>query len=233
MTTNSYQTAAKNGSRMNLSRRFPWLMAPVLGAAALWLAGCDNIFIPKLRVLIDAISVPGGDKPTGKSYKLVARKSVVTSLAQVNVAVVSACVKAALNQQGMYEAPEKVAPDYFVEVIYGMDTATRVDPMTRESFLQLSARANTERLVDHGLGPEMWDVRAAMQGLTGRFETALPLLSTMAATYAGTDTHMEVPVHVPQNSPAVLAVRDAAVKELDAKRMIEPPGPVVPSATPR
>jgi len=208
---------------MNSPRQFRWLVTPVLAAAVLLLPGCDNIFVPKNRVLIDAISVPGGAKPEGKSYKLVARKSVVTSLAQVNVGVVSACVKAALNQQGMYEAPDKVAPDLFVEVIYGMDTATRIDPLSRESFLQLSARTNPERQVERGRGPEVWDVRAALQGLTGRFESALPLLSTMAATYAGTDTHVEIPVQVPQNSPAVLAVRDAAVKELDARKMLEPP----------
>jgi hypothetical protein len=93
--------------------------------------------------------------------------------------------------------------------------------MTRESYLQLSARSNPERQVERARGPEMWDVKAAIQGLQGRFETALPLLSAMAANYAGTDTRMEVPVHVPQNSPEVLAVREAAVKELDAKRLIE------------
>jgi hypothetical protein len=192
-----------------------------LSVLAFFVGGCGNILTPKVRVIIDAISVAGGDKPAGKSYKLVARKSVVSSLAQVNVSVVSACVKAALNQKGMFEAPEKVAPDYFVEVVYGTDTAARVDPMTRESYLQLSARSNPERQVERARGPEMWDVKAAIQGLQGRFETALPLLSAMAANYAGTDTRMEVPVHVPQNSPEVLAVREAAVKELDAKRLIE------------
>ncbi|MBI5771283.1 MAG: hypothetical protein HZA93_26145 [Verrucomicrobia bacterium] len=210
---------------MNRTRGLHFIVASVAGLLAFILGGCANVFTPKVKVLIDAISVAGGDKPAGKSYKLVARKSVVSSLAQVNIGVVSACVKAALNQKGMYEAPEKVAPDYFVEVIFGTDTAARIDPLTRESFLQLSARANPERLVERGRGPEIWDVRAALQGLQGRFETALPLLSTMAATYAGTDTHVEVPVHVQQNAPDVLAVRDAAVKELDAKKMIEPSAP--------
>jgi hypothetical protein len=155
----------------------------------------------------------------------VARKSVVTSLAQVDVRVVSACVKAALNQKGMSEAPEKVAPDYFIEVIYGMDSATRIDPGSRESFLQFSARANPDHIVDRGRGPEMWDVRAAVQGLTGRFESALPILSTMAANYAGKDTHVEVPVQVPRNSPDVVAVHDAAVKELEVKGMVESTSP--------
>jgi hypothetical protein len=123
----------------------------------------------------------------------------------------------------MFEAPEKVAPDFFIEVTYGMDTASRVDPMSRESFLQLSARANPDRLIDRARGPEVWDVRTSIQGLTGRFESAMPLLATMASTYAGTDTHVEVPVDVPQNSPVVASVRETAVKELDAKKMIEAP----------
>ena len=206
---------------MNMSRCIRWLACSALGVAAIALGGCENIFIPKVRVLVDAISVPGGTKPTGKSYKLVARKSVVVNQQQVNVGVVAACVKAALNLQGMFEAPEKVAPDFFVEVSYGMDAATRIDAMARESYLQLSARSNAERSVDRARGPEVWDVRTSIQGLTGRFESAMPLLATMAGTYAGTDTHVEVPVEVPQNSPVVGSVREAAIKELDEKRLTE------------
>jgi hypothetical protein len=195
-----------------------------LALAGAWLAfaGCKDIFVPKIKVLVDAISVPGGVKPNGKSYKLVARRSVVVNQQQVNVVVVSACVKAALNQVGLFEAPEKVAPDYFVEVTYGQDTASRIDPMSRESFLQLSARTNPDRNLDHGRGPEVWDVRTAIQGLSGRFENAMPMLATMAATYAGQDTHVEIPIDVPQNSPLVATVREAALRELDAKGMIEP-----------
>ena len=206
---------------MTTSRCLRPLALAALGAGLLALGGCKDLFVPKVRVLIDAISVPGGVKPAGKSYKLVARKSVVVNQQQVNVSVVSACVKAALNLQGMFEAPEKVAPDYFVEVTYGMDTASRIDPMSRESYLQLSARSNLEHSVDRARGPEVWDVRTAIQGLNGRFETAMPLLATMGASYAGTDSHVEVPIEVPQNSPVVASVREAAVRELDGKKTVD------------
>ena len=213
---------------MKSSRALRFTALAALGAALLVGGGCLDMFVPKIHVLVDAISVPGGVKPSGKSYKLVARRSVVVNQQQVNVSVVSLCLKAALNLQGMFEAPEKVAPDYFVEVTYGTDPAARTDPMGRESFLELSARANTDRAVDRAHGSEVWNVRTSIRGLTGRFEDAMPVLSTMAATYAGTDTHMEVPVDVPQNSPVVASVRDTANKEIIAH---EPgAGPSAPAA---
>jgi hypothetical protein len=185
-------------------------------SAALFAPGCANIFVAKHKVLVDAISAPGVEKPAGLSYRLVAKKTMV-SQAQAQVPVVKACIDAALSAQGMYEPPPTVAPDIFIEVGYGTDVAGRVDPASRETFLQLSARTNPERSPDRSTGPEIWDVRVAVLGVAGRLEAAMPLLCTVASNYMATDTHMETKIEIPQNSPTVGAVRENAIKTLEAK----------------
>ncbi|WP_414660719.1 hypothetical protein [Horticoccus sp. 23ND18S-11] len=200
---------------MNSSGRFLRLFAWAAGALVCT-AGCNNIFVAKHKVLVDAITAPGLEKPTGKSYRLLAKKSVV-SQTQVQIPVVKACVDAALVGLGMYEPPANVAPDLFIEVGYGTDSTGRVDPSTRETFLQLSARQNPEKSLDKGTGPEVWDVRVAVLGIAGRIEAAMPLLCAVAANYIATDTHMETKVDIPQNSPMVASVRESAIKALEAK----------------
>lgn len=207
-------------------RTFCWV---ALAAGALGLAGCDNPFIAKHKVLVDAISAPGAQKPTGQSYRLIARKSVVTQ-AQVQVQVVKACVDAALVAQGLYEPPPNVAPDIFIEVGYGTDTSGRVDPASRETFIQLSARDNPDRSIDRGTGAELWDVRVAVLGIAGRIESAMPLLCAVAANYIATDTRMETKIEIPQNSPLISSVRESAIKSLEAKAA--PPDGTAPAATP-
>ena len=118
-----------------------------------------------------------------------------------------ACVDAALAGQGMFEPPANVAPDLFIEVAYGTDTTGRLDPASRETFLQLSARENASGGVDRGTGPEVWDVRVAVMGISGRVESAMPLLCAVAANYIATDTHLETKVEIPKNSPMIVAVR--------------------------
>jgi hypothetical protein len=131
----------------------------------------------------------------------------------------------------MFEPPANVAPDLFIEVGYGTDTSGRVDPAARETYLQLSARENADRSVDRGTGPEVWDVRVAVLGIAGRVESAMPLLSAVAANYIATDTHMETKVEIPQNSPMIVAVRENAIKSLEAKAERAPPLPP-PETTP-
>jgi hypothetical protein len=202
---------------MNFSGCFSRIFAWMIGASvALGSAGCGNIFVTKHKVLVDAISAPGIEKPSGKSYRLLAKKAVVNQ-AQVQIPVVKACVDAALVGQGMYEPPANVAPDLFIEVGYGTDTSGRVDPAARETYLQLSARENESRTVDRGTGPEVWDVRVAVLGIAGRVESAMPLLCAVAANYIATDTHIETKVDIPQNSPMIVAVRENAIKSLEAK----------------
>jgi hypothetical protein len=196
-------------------------------AVALGFAGCENPFVAKHKVLVDAISAPGAAKPSGKSYRLIARKSVV-SQAQVQVQVVKACVDAALVSLGMYEPPPTVAPDMFIEVGFGTDTTGRVDPAARETYIQLSARDNPERAIDKGTGPELWDVRVAVLGIAGRIESAMPLLCAVASNYIATDTKMETKIDIPQNSPMVSSVRETAIKNLESNAE---PANAAPAAT--
>jgi hypothetical protein len=223
---------------MNYSGCFSRILAWTLGASVLLAgAGCANIFTAKHRVLVDAISAPGAAKPSGKSYRLLAKKSVVAQ-ATVQIPVVKACVDAALAGQGMFEPPPNVAPDLFIEVGYGTDTTGRLDPASRETYLQLSARENESGGVDRGTGPEVWDVRVAVLGISGRVESAMPLLSAVAANYIATDTHLETKVEIPQNSPMIASVRETAIKSLEAKAapamppVAPAPGPTMPVTPP-
>lgn len=202
---------------MNLSGCFSRVLAWTMGAGVmLAIGGCANIFVAKHKVLVDAISAPGTVKPSGKSYRLLAKKTVVAQAA-VQIPVVKACVDAALAGQGMFEPPANVAPDLFIEVGYGTDTAGRLDPASRETYLQLSARENASGGVDRGTGPEVWDVRVAVLGISGRVESAMPLLCAVAANYIATDTHLETKIDIPQNSPMIVSVRENAIKSLEAK----------------
>lgn len=217
---------------MNSSGRFFRMSTWVaLAGCAVGFVGCGNIFVTKHKVLVDAISAPGAEKPNGKSYRLVAKKSVVNQ-GQVQVPVVKACIDAALIGQGMYEPPPNVAPDIFIEVGYGTDTSGRLDPASRETFIQLSARDNPERAIDRGTGPEIWDVRVAVLGLAGRVESAMPLLCAVAANYIATDTKMETKIEIPQNSPMINSVRETAIKSLEAKAAPPAAAPTTSVASP-
>lgn len=189
------------------------------------MGGCANILVPRHKVLVDAISAPGVTKPSGVSYRLVAKKSVVNNV-PVEVPVVKACIDAALTSAGMFEAPPNVPSDLFIEVSYGQETAPTVDPAARETYLQLSARSNPGRSMDRATGPELWDVRVAVLGLKGRIESAMPLLCSVAASYVGTNTQAETKIDVPHNSPEVATVRTTAIKALEAL----PPPPGAPPA---
>ncbi len=207
-----------------------WHALPLAFGAVLLLsaAGCANMFVAKHKVLVDAIAAPGLGKPLAVSYRLLAKKSVVNN-APGQVSVIKACVDAALATKGMYEPPPTVAPDVFIEVSYGVDQTPKVDAASRETFLQLSARANQDKGIDRGTGPELWDVRVAVLGIAGRMETMMPLLAAVAVDYMGTDTKLETKIDVPQNAPAIGAVRETAIKALEAKSAVAPAGGTPPA----
>ena len=152
---------------------------------------------------------------------MLAKKSVVSNV-PAQVSVIKACVDAALSTKGMFEAPGSAAPENFIEVAYGVDQTPRVDASARETFIQLSARQNTDKGVDRTTGPEIWDVRVAVLGIAGRMETAMPLLCAVAADYMGTDTKLETKVEIPQNAPTIGAVRETAIKSLELKGSTAP-----------
>lgn len=199
-----------------------------LAVAAGFMAGCGNVFTPKHKVLVDAIAAPGyaapappkGEAPkpnvSGQSYRLLAKKATVSNT-PMQKDVVAACVIAALTNVGMFEAPVNAPPDVFIEVNYGTDAGPRVDPSQRETFLQLSARANPERNVTGNTGPEIWDVRVGVMGVAGRPESAMPLLASALVNYIGQDTKAETKIEIPQNAPTTLAVRETAIKTLEGK----------------
>ncbi len=190
--------------------------AGVLGAAAaLFCAGCLGMLVPKHRVLVDAIAAPGVAKPSGQSYRLVAKPTMVAQ-SKMQVDVVKACIDAALVGAGLFEAPAAVAPDLFIEVSFGTQTGGRIDPSARETFLQLSARDNPNRGIDNGRGQELWDVRVAVFGVAGAVESVMPLLAAVAAQNVASDSRFETKMDIPKNSPQERAVRETAVKTLEA-----------------
>lgn len=197
------------------------------GVVAAWLvAGCGNFLVPKHKVTVDAICAAGVVKPAGQSFRLVAKKSILVQ-GQANIGVISACVSAALAHAGMFEAPAIVPPDILIEVSCGQDSAPRADPASRETFLELSARTNRAREMDRSSDPEIWNVRVSIQGLAGRLESAMPLLSAVASSYTAMDTRFQTLIEVPQNNASITAVRETAMKTLDAKAV----GAPAPSAT--
>jgi hypothetical protein len=205
-----------------------WVWAVVAWAAFLQ-AGCGNFLVPKHRVSVDAICAAGVALPAGQSFRLVARKSSLAQ-GQVNTGVMSACVGAALAHVGMFEAPAIAPPDIIIEVSCGQDAGSRIDPGSRETYLELSARPDKARAMDRSREPEIWNVRVAVYGLVGRIETALPLLSAVASSYAAMDTRFSTMIEVPQNNASITAVREAAMKTLDAKGVGTSTGPAAPAA---
>ena len=129
-----------------------WLVVGFAGA----LGGCKDFFIVKQKVIVDAISAPTAAKLSGLSYRLVAKKSVVLGQ-NAQLPVIAACINSALIQVGMFEAPPNVPSDIFIEVAYGMDTAGRVDPSRRETFLEWSARTNRAHSLETSREEEVLD----------------------------------------------------------------------------
>lgn len=217
---------------MNFSRSTSRLLG-FLAATLLFANGCSNPFIAKYKVLVDSISAPDAPKPQGQSYRLVAKPAVVNRT-PVQMPIIAACINVALAGAGLFEAPENAPSDIFIEVGFGTDGAPRIDPAARETYLQLSARANPERSLTRPTGGEMWDVRVAVLGLNpgSPLEGAMPLLCSVAVNYLAADTHLETTVEVPHNSPAIAAIRDAAIKTLEAKYPGSPAAAATATAPP-
>lgn len=210
-----------------------WHVLPLVMGAALLLSamGCANIFVARHKVLVDAIAAPGAVKPTGISYRLLAKKSVLNN-APGQASVIEACVDAALSTKGMFKPPATVAPDVFIVVGYGVDQTPKIDAAARETFLQLSARSNEGKSIDVATGAEIWDVRVAVLGIAGRMETAMPLLAAVAVDYMGTDTKLETRIEIPQNAPVIGAVRETAIKTLETRAAAPPKAAGADAAAP-
>lgn len=209
----------KNKTSMNAilnKARMMRLAGGMIAAAMLLGTGCETVSGPRQRVGVDAICAVGVTKPTGKTFRLLEKRTVKAGQ-PVKSEILAACVGAALVREGMVEAAAGAPADLEIEMNLSIQGGLRADPMMLDTVLELSARGNAARTTEGARGPEVWNVRASIRGLRGRMENALPLLATVVAGAAATDTKILTKVEVAENAPAVVAVREAAVKALEAR----------------
>lgn len=183
----------------------PWLFFLLAGGL---LAGCA--FIPNHSVAVDAISGFPATAPVGPSYKLADRDPMLVRDASQHKRVF-ACVAAALETKGVYEALPGAKPDFIVEIDYGSLRGTGFGgmsgmiPMT-ENFLQLSARRPRTDGAP-GKGEEIWNVRTSVTEEQIDLLTIMPVLASVAADYAGLDTQTEKTIKVSDKAANIVHIR--------------------------
>ena len=189
------------------SFKFPALF--LLAAALLATAGCA--FVPSHQVSIDAISAP--EASTGSSYRLVDKDPL--AVREPNQRKLSfACVAAALDTKGIFEAPPGVQPDFMIEVDYGSNRSlgmprTSGMPATTENFLQLSAR-RPKTDGGPGKGEEIWNVRTTIMEERIDLTTLIPVLAAVSADYIGQDTQVERSTKISEKQPNVVLIKSVA-----------------------
>ncbi|MEO6569303.1 MAG: hypothetical protein ABIO94_11125 [Opitutaceae bacterium] len=181
-----------------------------LSAAALLVSG-GCTFVPSHQVSIDAISGPM--TAVGGAYRLVDKDPFVVREPNQHK-LVFACVSAALDTKGIFEAPPGVQPDFTIEVDYGSNRSigmprTSGMPATTENFLQLSAR---RRKTDGGAGKgeEIWNVRTTILEERVDLSTLIPVLAAVSAEYIGQDTQVERSTKVSEKQPNVVLIKSVA-----------------------
>ena len=172
--------------------------------------GCS--FIPNHQVTVDAIN--GLTSPIGTSYRL-ADKDPLAIRNPAQHKQVFACVGAALDTKGVYEALPGVRPDFIVEIEYGalrgagFAGMTGMVPLT-ENYLQLSARRpRTDG--QPGKGEEIWNVRTSVTEEQVDLPTIMPVLAAVAADYAGLDTQNEKTIKISEKQPNIVHVKSVAM----------------------
>jgi len=169
------------------------------------LAGCQSL--PKYYdVAVDAITA----QPDigGVSYLLISRDpSSYRDPMLHNIAV--ACVKAALEGRGLYEAPPNTRPDLILELDYGRGNSIRLGPdgNTQEVYLSLSARLNPGDA--GGRGPEIWNVRASIHDESSKAVVIMPVLAAVAADHAASETGVKHEYSISDRSPSVAQITAA------------------------
>ena len=194
-------------SRPQRKTKIPAIFAPVL--AIVFFAGCT--FIPSHQVSVDAISGP----PTslGQAYRLVDKDPLVARESGQH-RLVFACVTAALDSKGLFEAPPGTKVDFTIEVDYGSSRnlgvpRTRGMPATTENFLQLSAR-RPKTDGSPGKGEEIWNVRTSIVEERVDLSTLIPVLAAVTADYIAQDTQIERFVKVSEKQPNIVHVKSVA-----------------------
>jgi hypothetical protein len=193
--------------RPDSSSKFPVFF--LLAAAFTLVAGCA--FIPSHQVSVDAISLP--EPSAGQAYRLV-DKDPLAARESGQHKLVFACVSAALDTKGLFEAPAGVKPDFTVEVDYGSSRSMGVPrtsgmPATTENFLQLSAR-RPKTDGSPGKGEEIWNVRTSILEERVDLSTLIPVLAAVTADYVGQDTQIERFVKVSEKQPNIALVKSVA-----------------------
>lgn len=180
-----------------------------VGAACI-LGGCAA-FVPTHDVAVDAISGPV--TALGTAYRLTDKDPMAVRNA-VQHKLVFACVGAALDTKGIFEAPPGTKPDFNVEVDYGVNRGTGVPRLmgiaaTTELFLQLSARRPKAEGAP-GKGEEVWNVRVSVMEEGADLGSIIAALAVAAADYAGLDTLTEKTIKVSEKDGRVLHVKSVA-----------------------
>ncbi|MEO7414382.1 MAG: hypothetical protein ABIZ81_13600 [Opitutaceae bacterium] len=191
------------------AHRFKFSAFFLSAAALLTTGGCT--FIPSHQVSIDAISGPVTSM--GAAYRLVDKDPLAVRESGQRK-LVFACVAAALDAKGIFEAPAGVQPDFTVEIDYGstrsmgMPRSTGM-PATTENFLQLSARRPK---IDGGpgKGEEIWNVRISILEERVDLSTLIPVLAAVSADYIGQDTQIERSMRVSEKQPNIAHVKGVA-----------------------
>lgn len=183
----------------------------ILLAAVAFTAFAGCAFIPSHQVSVDAISLP--EPANGQAYRLV-DKDPLAARESGQHKLVFACVSAALDSKGLFEAPAGVNPDFTVEVDYGSSRSLGVPrttgmPATTENFLQLSAR-RPKRDGGPGKGEEIWNVRTSILEERVDLSTLIPVLAAVSADYVGQDTQIERSVKVSEKQPNIAHVKSVA-----------------------
>lgn len=186
-----------------MKRRPPLLLGFLSIGVLLAVAGCAS-FPTFFHVGVDAITARSD--VTGTSYRLVAKDATTYQDPDLHK-LAQACVVAALETRGMFQAPGGSRPDLFIELDYGRGNSIRISARgsTQETYLSLSARVNIDNPATRG--PELWNVRATMADESGRLVVILPVLASVAADHAGLETVTKKELKVSDQSPGVAMIR--------------------------
>lgn len=186
-----------------VKRRSPFLFRFLSLGLLLATAGCVS-FPTYFLVGVDAITARS--EVTGLSYRLVSKDATTYQDPEIHK-LAQACVLAALETRGMFQAPLNTRPDLFVELDYGRGNSIRISARgsTQETYLSLSARMNIDDPATRG--PEVWNVRATMADESGRLAVILPVLASVAADHAGLETVSKKELKVSDQAPGVVMIR--------------------------
>ena len=191
-------------------RNFCGLTVLLCSAAFSAFTGCN--FIPSHQVAVDAISLP--EPSTAQAFRL-ADKDPLMARESRQHKLVFACVTAALESKGLFEAPPGVRPEITIEVDYGTTRGSRGGPRptgmpaTTENFLQLSARRPKPDGTP-GKGEEIWNVKTSIIEEQVDLSTLVPVLAAVTANYIGQDTQVERSIKVSEKEPGIAHVKSVA-----------------------